>query len=259
VVFLFDDRDESAPERYARLAQRLIAWLTSLTGAGRLYEVDARLRPDGQAGLLVTSVTAFERYQREKAWTWEHQALTRARFAAGDRSIGQSFETLRIAILRTSRPREQLVADIAAMRDKMHDGHPNPSAWFDLKHDAGGMVDIEFIVQYLVLAHSAQHAELTRNLGNIALLGIAGELGLIPAQLARAVADAYRSYRRQQHRLRLDGHAQARVDPASIENERRQVIALWALVLGPAATGDDAGRIVVAEPEREVVLKMEKS
>ena len=260
VVFLYDDPDDAAPERYARLAQRLIAWLTSLTGAGRLYEVDARLRPDGQAGLLVTSVAAFERYQREKAWTWEHQALTRARFAAGDPAIGAAFENLRIAILRTPRPHAQLADDIAAMRVKMHDGHPNHSTLFDLKHDTGGMVDIEFIVQYLVLAHSAQHPGLTRNLGNIALLGIAGELGLIRPDLARAVADAYRTYRRQQHRLRLDGHAQARVEPVAIERERRDVKALWALVLAvpEGAVNDD--RILARDPPHPgSPLLMEKS
>ena len=256
VVFLYDDPDDAAPERYARLAQRLIAWLTSLTGAGRLYEVDARLRPDGEAGLLVTSIASFERYQREKAWTWEHQALTRARFAAGDAAIGGAFEALRIAILRTPSSHAKLAADIVAMRAKMHDGHPNRSGLFDLKHDAGGMVDIEFIVQYLVLAHAEQHRELTRNLGNIALLGIAGELGLIPAELAVAAADAYRSYRGQQHRLRLDGHAQARVDPAAIESERRSVLGLWSLVLPSPGAG--AVRIASTDTLRESPVTLEK-
>ena len=243
VVFLYDDPDDAAPERYARLAQRLIAWLTSMTGAGRLYEVDARLRPDGQSGLLVTSVASFERYQREKAWTWEHQALTRARFAAGDRSIGERFEAIRTAILRTPRPMGQLVADVNTMREKMHEGHPNRSALFDLKHDAGGMVDIEFIVQCLVLAHSHAHPDLTRNLGNIALLRMAGELGLIPADLAGAVADAYRTYRRLQHRLRLDGLEHARVDPQSVAAERRHVQALWQLVLRPRAGPSNDAKI----------------
>ena len=243
VVFLYDDPDDAAPERYARLAQRLIAWLTSMTGAGRLYEVDARLRPDGQSGLLVTSVASFERYQHEKAWTWEHQALTRARFAAGDRTIGERFEAIRTTILRTPRPIGQLVADVNTMRDRMHEGHPNRSALFDLKHDAGGMVDIEFIVQCLVLAHSHAHPGLTRNLGNIALLRMAGELGLIPAELAGAVADAYRTYRRLQHRLRLDGHEHARVDPQSVAAERGHVQVLWQLVLRPQVDPANDARI----------------
>ena len=248
VVFLYDDPAEAAPERYARLAQRLITWLTSMTGAGRLYEVDARLRPDGQSGLLVTSVASFERYQREKAWTWEHQALTRARFAAGDMGLGEQFETIRTAILCTPRPVDQLITDINAMRAKMHKGHPNRSALFDLKHDAGGMVDIEFIVQCLVLAHSHAHPELTRNLGNIALLRIAGDLGLIPADLAGAVADAYRTYRRAQHRLRLDGNEHARLDPHTVAREREHVQGLWALVLQAEGSGANDGRIGGPDP-----------
>jgi glutamate-ammonia-ligase adenylyltransferase len=246
VVFLFDDPDDSAPERYTRLAQRLIAWLTSLTGAGRLYEVDARLRPDGEAGLLVTSVQSFERYQREKAWTWEHQALTRARFAAGDATIGARFEAFRDEILRLPRDGAPLAAEIRAMRAKMHDGHPNRTPLFDLKHDSGGMVDIEFIVQHLVLAESARHPALTQNLGNIALLRIAGEIALIPRDLALCAGDAYRTYRRAQHRLRLDGAAHARVDPATVQDERACVTELWRRVLGgggAAASGTaDAAR-----------------
>ena len=243
LVFLFDDSDDSAPMRYTRLAQRLIAWLTSLTGAGRVYDVDARLRPDGEAGLLVISVSAFERYQREKAWTWEHQALTRARFVAGDAAIGAQFEALRKTILCAARDSTPLAAEIVAMREKMHDGHPNRTQSFDLKHDPGGMVDIEFIVQFLVLRDSRAHPELTENLGNIALLRIAGELGLIPAALAREVGDAYRTYRRAQHRLRLDGHREARVAPQSVVAERASVRALWNTVLPePALAHADSGR-----------------
>jgi glutamate-ammonia-ligase adenylyltransferase len=233
LVFLFDDDDEAALERYTRLAQRVIAWLTSLTGAGRLYEVDARLRPDGEKGLLVTSVAAFERYQRDKAWTWEHQALTRARFAAGDTAIGAAFERFRTELLSLPRERDMLAADILAMRRRMHDGHPNRSELFDLKHDGGGMVDIEFIVQYLVLAESHRHPQLTANLGNIALLRIAGELALVPPALAASVADAYRTYRRAQHRLRLDGHS-ARVPRDTVTAERAAVEQLWRVVFADA-------------------------
>ncbi len=118
------------------------------------------------------------------------------------------------------------------MRRKIHAGHQNPSPAFDLKHDAGGMVDIEFTVQYLVLAHAHAHPILTRNAGNIALLGFAGDLGLVPAPLARAVADAYREYRRLQHKVRLTGAAHARVDPAPQAERRAAVAALWLLVFG---------------------------
>src|SRR5678815_1392430 len=135
-------------QAYARLAHRLTTWLTSTTAAGRLYDTDLRLRPDGASGLVVSSLAAFRRYQREQAWTWEHQALTRARFVAGDRAIGDAFEAERDAILRLPRDRAKLAADVVSMRRKMHEGHPNPTPRFDVKHDAGGMVDIEFIVQY---------------------------------------------------------------------------------------------------------------
>jgi [glutamine synthetase] adenylyltransferase / [glutamine synthetase]-adenylyl-L-tyrosine phosphorylase len=237
LVFLHASDDDplkaqEAQARYARLAQRINTWLTSATGAGRLYETDLRLRPDGAKGLLVSSTAAFERYQREQAWTWEHQALTRARFVAGDAAIGAAFETLRERILRLPRDRAQLAHDILDMRARMADGHPNRTPLFDLKHDPGGMVDIEFAVQYLVLAHAHEHSELTRNAGNIALLGIASEAGLVDASVARAAADAYREYRRLQHQVRLTGAAHARVEPDAQAARRASVDALWKTVFG---------------------------
>jgi glutamate-ammonia-ligase adenylyltransferase len=239
LVFLYDidEREPDAdamPERYARLAQRLVTWLTSTTGAGQLYDTDLRLRPDGAAGLLVSSLRAFRRYQHEKAWTWEHQALTRARFVAGDAAIGAAFENERDAILRIARDPEKLAADVLEMRRRMSEGHPNPTPNFDLKHDGGGMVDIEFAVQYLVLAHAHAHPALTRNAGNIALLTMAGDLGLVPPALAGEVADAYRAYRRQQHAVRLTGAAHARVEPAPHEARRASVRALWRHLFGDA-------------------------
>lgn len=236
IVFLYDDDHERAPEVYAAYARRLITWLTSHTAAGMLFDVDTRLRPNGEAGLLVTSFDAFRRYQCREgdntAWVWEHQALTRARFCAGDRAIGARFEALREDILRQPRDAAALRDEIVGMRGKVADGHPNPTPLFDLKHDRGGMVDIEFTVQYLVLLHSGAHPALTRNAGNIALLRIAGELGLIDGNLAHAVGDAYRLFRARQHQLRLDGHGQARVPPASVAQEIAQVRALWHAVFG---------------------------
>jgi glutamate-ammonia-ligase adenylyltransferase len=232
LVFLHDDPDEGAPERYARLAQRVITWLTMTTGAGTLYDIDVRLRPDGAAGLMTSSLASFRRYQRENAWTWEHQALTRARFVAGDAAIGAAFEAEREAILRAPRDPGQLAADVVEMRRKMATGHPNRTSLFDVKHDAGGMVDVEFAVQYLVLAHAHDHGELTRNLGNIALLRIAGELALVPAPLALAAADAYREFRRLQHQVRLTGAPHARVVPEGEQARRAAVGALWTHVFG---------------------------
>jgi glutamate-ammonia-ligase adenylyltransferase len=234
LVFLYDDLDPAAPERYARLAQRVNTWLTSLTGAGRLYDTDLRLRPDGASGLLVSSLAAFRRYERESAWTWEHQALTRARFVAGDPVLGAAFEAERESILRLRRDAARLREDIVEMRRRMYAGHPNPSADFDLKHDPGGMVDVEFAVQYLVLAHSHTHPQLVRNAGNIALLATAAELGLVPAEAAAAPADAYREFRRLQHQLRLQGAAMARVDPRPQALRRAAVERLWTDVFGSA-------------------------
>ena len=246
LVFLFDvDADdpeaEGHQERYARLAQRLITWITSNTAAGQLYDTDLRLRPDGASGLLVSSLTAFRKYQRQQAWTWEHQALTRARFVAGDLQLGTTFEADRESILRLPREAGPLAADVSDMRRKMAAGHPNRTALFDLKHDPGGMVDIEFTVQYLVLAHAHRHSVLTRNAGNIALLGMGAELGLLPGALAGEVAEAYRVYRRLQHQIRLTGVAHARVEPKGLAAPRAAVAAVWLHVFGaawqPAADG----------------------
>ncbi|HET7197898.1 MAG TPA: bifunctional [glutamate--ammonia ligase]-adenylyl-L-tyrosine phosphorylase/[glutamate--ammonia-ligase] adenylyltransferase [Burkholderiales bacterium] len=229
IIFLYDDAAEAAGEVYARLAQRLNRWLTSRTPSGILFETDLELRPSGASGLLVSTVEAFARYQEREAWVWEHQALTRARFSAGDRAVGAAFEAIRERILTRERNAAQLAREIAAMREKLHAAHPNRSGLFDVKHDTGGMIDIEFSVQFLVLAHAARFAGLTRNLGNIALLGMAGELGLIDRALAARCQAAYREYRRRQHALRLNGAAYARVPPAEVAAHVAAVGELWSL------------------------------
>jgi glutamate-ammonia-ligase adenylyltransferase len=232
LIFLYDDPDESAQEVYARLAQRLSRWLTARTAAGVLFDIDLRLRPQGESGLLVSSIDAFRRYQRESAWTWEHQALTRARFCAGDAALGEAFETERVAILRTPRDYARLRKDVLSMRQQLLEGHPNASELFDLKHDRGGMIDIEFVVQYLVLAQSHRHSGLTRNAGNIALLEAAADLGLIPRESAVAVGDAYRDYRRRQHWLRLNGARYARVAAHEVKKHTDATRLLWSGVFG---------------------------
>jgi glutamate-ammonia-ligase adenylyltransferase len=186
--------------------------------------------------LLVTSIASFERYQQGRgsntAWTWEHQALTRARFAAGNPALGKSFEEERNAILRMQRDAAKLREEVLSMRAQLLEGHPNESEHFDLKHDRGGMIDIEFAVQYLVLGHAHRHAELTRNAGNIALLKIAADLGLVQRESAVAVGDAYREYRRRQHWLRLNGARYARVPAGEVEDRIRETLALWVEVFG---------------------------
>ncbi|MES2017287.1 MAG: bifunctional [glutamate--ammonia ligase]-adenylyl-L-tyrosine phosphorylase/[glutamate--ammonia-ligase] adenylyltransferase [Pseudomonadota bacterium] len=230
VIFLFDDDHQDAPGNYAKLAQRFITWMTAHTSAGILFDIDTALRPDGASGMLVSSLAAFERYQDSSAWVWEHQALTRARFGAGDAAIGARFEAIRERVLRKDRSAlaDELKSEVLKMRNKMRDAYPNRSALFDLKHDAGGMIDIEFIVQYLVLLHAAQYPQLTANAGNIALLRVCGELGLIDAALGVAVGDAYRAMRRLQHQLRLQGQDNARIDPAKVDAHAAQVKLLWA-------------------------------
>ena len=236
LIFLYDDVHPDAAELYSTLARRLVTWLTTQTSSGILFEIDLRLRPNGNAGLMVSSFDAFSRYQRNEdglgAWVWETQALTRARHCAGDAALGRRFEQERAWILARPRDPQALRTEVLAMRQKMLDGHPNTSALFDLKHDRGGMVDIEFIVQTLVLAHAHRRPELLRNLGNIALLGMAGEMGLIDAALAHAVADAYRTFRQLQHRLRLNGAERARVAAAEVQRETEAVRRLWHAVFG---------------------------
>ena len=205
-----------------------------MTSSGRLYDIDTRLRPDGNAGLLAVSIEGFESYQLNSAWQWEHQALTRARFSAGDKEIGQRFEALRESILIRKRDLDTLRQGIIDMRQRMHDGHPNYSELFDLKHDIGGMVDIEFITQYIVLAYSCQYPELIKNFGNIALLKMAGQYGLLPQSLAHTVADTYRIYRAKQHSLRLQGDDRARTQPQLMRTERQAVIDLWNTVFSDA-------------------------
>ena len=228
VIFLYEDDDPEAPALYARLAQRFITWMTSHTSAGILFDVDIALRPDGASGLLVSSFTAFEKYQRESAWVWEHQALTRARFCAGDAAIGARFETLRAELLKMPRDKNELTHEVLTMRQRMHDAHPNQSDLFDLKHDSGGMIDIEFIVQYLILHYAAQYPQLTADIGNIALLKLLGQLKLIDTSLAETAADVYRDFRKLQHQLRLRGADKARVElTPSVDSQRNAVRQLW--------------------------------
>ena len=232
LIFLYDDPDEGAQETYARLAQRISRWLTARTAAGLLFDIDLRLRPQGESGLLVSSIDAFRRYQRESAWTWEHQALTRARYCAGDAALGAAFEEERRAILCMERDPDKLRKDVLSMREQLLEGHPNASELFDLKHDRGGMIDIEFAVQYLVLGHAHRQPDLTRNAGNIALLKLAARLGLIPLESAQSVGDAYRDYRRRQHWLRLNGAKYARVPAQEVRNGIDATLLLWTKVFG---------------------------
>lgn len=246
IIFLYQDNHPDAQEIYTKLAQSINSWLTSHTSAGVLYETDLRLRPNGASGLLACSLEAFSQYQHEQAWVWEHQALTRARFVTGDQQLGKLFEQTRKDILCEQRDLAQLRQQILRMREKMLDAHPNPTALFDIKHDRGGIIDVEFIVQYLVLGYAHSYPQLTGNIGNIALLKLAAELGLIPAQTAQQVLTAYREFRRLQHRLRLNADPKlagattsqqkaagfARIAADHLSHARLAVLALWEQVFG---------------------------
>ena len=234
VVFIYDDEDQEAPAHYAKLAQRFITWMTTPTSAGILFDIDIALRPDGASGLMVSSIQAFERYQLQSAWAWEHQALTRARCCTGPAELVQKFDALRQQILCQARDPEKLKLDVLDMRRKMSAAHPEQPDKFDLKHSPGGMIDIEFVVQYLILRHAHAFPQLCDNYGNIALLITCGELGLIESEQARLIADTYRHWRRLQHMGRLQGIDQACADPQTTREEADRVIQLWTLLFGPA-------------------------
>jgi len=239
VVFLYDDAGEPDPDRaqevYGHFVRKLITWLTLRTGAGELFDIDTALRPNGNSGLLVTSIGSFEGYQvgrgSNTAWTWEHQALTRARFCAGSAALGQRFEAVRRQVLAAPRDAAALKREVIEMREKVRAARPVKDGLFDVKHSPGGMMDAEFAVQYLVLAQAAAHPGLLDNAGNIALLQRAEAAGLLPAGVGQAAADAYRALRRAQHGARLD-ERETQFAPEALAAERDAVLALWRAVFG---------------------------
>ncbi|MDR2852052.1 MAG: bifunctional [glutamate--ammonia ligase]-adenylyl-L-tyrosine phosphorylase/[glutamate--ammonia-ligase] adenylyltransferase [Burkholderiaceae bacterium] len=235
IVFVFDDEDELASEIYPAYARKLINWLTVKTGEGDLFEIDTALRPNGNSGLLTTSFASYEKYQLGRgsntAWTWEHQAMTRARFVLGDPALGARFDAVREAVITAPRDIAALKTEITAMRERVRAAHSTPGDRFDLKHSPGGMVDAEFAVQMLVLSAAHAHRTLIPNVGNIALLQRAEEAGLLPAGVGRAAGAAYRELRRVQHRARLDEEpTQVPVD--ALMPEREAMAALWRAVFG---------------------------
>jgi len=235
IVFVYDDEDERAQEVYAAYVRKLINWLTVKTREGDVYEIDTALRPNGNSGLLVTRFEAYADYQEQRgsntAWTWEHQAMTRARFVMGLPTLAPRFDAVRHAVISAPRDAAGLKAEIASMRERVRQGHPVKPGRFDVKHSPGGMVDAEFAVQYLVLMHTATHPELADNVGNIALLQRAETVGLLPPGVGQASANAYRELRRVQHRARLNEEP-TDVDAAALQAECEAVLALWRAVMG---------------------------
>ncbi|HSX71840.1 MAG TPA: bifunctional [glutamate--ammonia ligase]-adenylyl-L-tyrosine phosphorylase/[glutamate--ammonia-ligase] adenylyltransferase [Pseudomonas sp.] len=224
---------------FARLGQRIIHLLTTQTTSGQLYDVDMRLRPSGAAGLLVSSLGAFQRYQESEAWTWEHQALVRARVLVGCARVGAAFERVRAEVLGRERDLPKLQAEVSEMRAKMRDnlGTRETAAGtaenafeaassFDLKQDAGGIVDIEFMVQYAALAWSRQHPELHRYTDNIRILDGLRDVGLMPAADVELLQEAYKAYRSAAHRQALQKQP-GKVGGDQFAAERRSVMRLW--------------------------------
>lgn len=212
---------------FSRLGQRLIHMLTTRTQAGLLYEVDMRLRPSGQAGPLVTTLSAFADYQREHAWTWEQQALVRARAIIGELRLCQGFEAVRREILCMPREPERLRAEVKAMREKMSAAKAtSEDALFDLKHGRGGIVDIEFMVQYWVLRWAARHPELTGHTDNISILGGLARAGLLPQERTQLLVDAYRRYLATEHRLKL-AEQKPLIDHRELSGFPESVAQIW--------------------------------
>lgn len=234
IVFVYDDPHEQAGEIYAALVRKLINWLTVKTGEGDLYEIDTALRPNGNSGLLVTSFEAFAQYQSQRgsntAWTWEHQAMTRARCCVAPDALAHKLESVRREVMAARREEAPLRQEIIAMRERMRAARPVPVGLFDLKHSPGGMVDAEFVVQHLVLAHARSHPALLDNVGNIALLHQCELAGLLPAGLGLAAANAYRDLRRAQHQARLD-EKPTQLPLADWADQAQAIMSLWRAVL----------------------------
>ena len=235
LVYVYDAKATVASDRFGRLAQRINSWLNTMTAGGVLYETDLRLRPDGAAGLLVTSLDAYADYQHHRAWTWEHQALTRARWCAGDTALAEPFQTIRNVVLAKPRDRAGLRQEIVAMRAKMRAEKKDRPDQLDLKNTAGGIVDVEFIVQYLILAYSHEHAEFLGNLGNFALLTRAAALGILEEEQATAAGKAYLAYRERLHIAQNNNQRKAWIEPGELAAERTAVSRLWRAVFVDSA------------------------
>ena len=220
-----------------RLGQRIIHIITTQMISGDLYEVDMRLRPSGNSGMLVASLASFEKYQRKDAWTWEHQALVRARPVAGDTGLAERFNLLRREVLGRERDPEVLRDEVAQMREKMRANlEQREAGMLDLKQGRGGIADIEFITQYLVLRYTCKHPEIATFTDNIRILEAMGESGLWPIDEVQSISDAYRSMRRQIHLQALQSSS-AMASTSQFKGEIRLVQALWDKYLCTTSAG----------------------
>lgn len=231
LVFLHDFPAARQRELH-RLVRRFLHALTVMTARGHLYEVDMRLRPSGRAGPMVSAIDGFARYQHEQAWTWENQAIVRARVVAGDPALGARFDATRVAALTRARDQARLRDDIVSMRARIAEASKED---VDLKRDAGGIVDVEFLVQYLVLANAHEHEALCAYTDNVRILETAADAGLLGGDEAAALTDAYLGLRSELHRSVLDLPDAARASDV-LERYRETIRGAWERLLGPAAT-----------------------
>ena len=240
IVFVYEDPAERAPEAYGAFVRKLINWFTVKTSEGDLFEIDTALRPNGSSGLLVTTFAAFEDYQQQRgsntAWTWEHQAMTRARFVMGHEAMASQFDQVRRSVISAPRDEAALKSEIVTMRNRVRTAHTTKPDLFDVKHSPGGMVDAEFAGQYLVLMQACAHPELADNVGNIALLQRAEVAGLLAKDVGVKASAAYRELRRVQHKARLN-EAPTQVPQADLQMERDAILKLWQAVFPEAAKG----------------------
>lgn len=211
---------------FTRLGQRMIHMLETFTAAGLLYEVDMRLRPSGNSGMLVSSIDAFADYQLNEAWTWEHQALVRARLVAGDRSLEKPFARVRAKVLAACADQPDLREQVRDMRERMRRELGSKEAGFHLKQDPGGIVDIEFMVQYLVLRWSKSHPALPGHTDTISLLKVLAREGLLKSAYAQILIEAYQQYRSVLHRLTL-AEARPVVEDERLDRLRKKIVKLW--------------------------------
>ncbi len=218
---------------FMRLGQRIIHLLSTPTHSGIAYEIDMRLRPSGNSGMLVSSLAGFEKYQHSGAWTWEHQALVRSRVIAGDKKLAADFDSVRNAVLRRPRDAQSLAKDVQEMREKMrkHLDQSTKDGKFSLKQGTGGIVDIEFMVQFAVLAWSHDHPSLTRWSDSIRILESLAQCGLLTQQKALQLIDAYKRFRTAGHRLQLHNQL-AQIAVSEFVEEREVVVAQWHALFG---------------------------
>ncbi len=228
LIFLTNKLNAIHQENTYKLIKRFISWIELRTFSGSLFKIDTALRPNGATGLLVSSINSFMDYQKSKAWCWEHQALTKARFLLGSGLINEKFNNLRSEVLMQHRSSKSLQEEVLSMRFLMEERRKKmrKHSVVDIKHDKGGLIDIEFLVQYIILANASMYPKLCENIGNFALLGVIGDLQLLPASLTGEVSKIFVKYRELIHKNRLN-NSEGLVKSEIITKEREKVNELW--------------------------------